>query len=190
MEKVALAARPPSVDGLSRALGRLGRDVAAPVWCAGWSRKLHSADRSGARVDTDVLIVGAGAVGASTAAALSRQGHRVVVVEKESGPAAHQSGRNSGVIHAGYNLKPGSAKARYCVEGNRRLRAYCQQRGVAVQEGGILVVARDEAEQETLDELLRRSRANGVEARLVDADGIQDLEPHARGLAGLHAPEG
>src|SRR5581483_9787203 len=87
--------------------------------------------------DADVLVVGAGAVGASCALHLARQGLRVVVVEKEGGPALHQSGRNSGVIHAGYNVKPGSQKARYCVEGNRRLRAYCEERGIATHPGGI-----------------------------------------------------
>jgi len=141
-------------------------------------------------VDADVLVVGAGAVGLSAALHLARQGLRTVVVEKEGGPALHQSGRNSGVIHAGYNLKPGSEKARFCVEGSRRLRDYCEARGVAVRENGILVVARDEAETATLRTLLARSRENGVRAELVDADGIGRIEPAAEGSAALHAPEG
>lgn len=141
-------------------------------------------------MDADVVVVGAGAVGASAAAHLARQGQRVVVVEKEAGPAAHQSGRNSGVIHAGYNLKPGSQKARYCVEGSRRLRAYCRERGIAMQQGGILVVASRDGQRDTLGELARRSAANGVQARLVEGDEIPEIEPYATGVAALHAPEG
>jgi L-2-hydroxyglutarate oxidase len=108
----------------------------------------------------------------------------------EAEPAQHQSGRNSGVIHAGYNLKPGSLKAKYCVEGSRRLRAYCRERGIPMEEGGILIVARTEAERETLAELHRRAQGNGVQSRLVGEAEIRKLEPHARGIEGLHAPEG
>jgi L-2-hydroxyglutarate oxidase len=138
----------------------------------------------------DVVVVGAGAIGASAALHLARLGARVVVLEKEGEPARHQSGRNSGVIHTGYNLKPGTLKAKYCVEGARRLRAYCRERGVAVEEGGILIVARTEAERATLDELHRRAKGNGVQSRLLDAAGIRAVEPHAEGIAALHAPEG
>jgi L-2-hydroxyglutarate oxidase len=114
----------------------------------------------------------------------------VVVLEKEAGPAQHQSGRNSGVIHAGYNLKPGSLKAKYCVEGSRALRAYCRNRGIPMTEGGILIVARTEPERATLTELHHRAQGNGVTSRLVAGDDIPAIEPHARGIAGLHAPEG
>jgi len=135
-------------------------------------------------------VIGAGAIGASAALHLARTGARVVVLEKEAGPARHQSGRNSGVIHAGYNLKPGTLKAKYCVEGSRRLRAYCREREIPMVEGGILIVARSEAERATLLELHRRAQGNGVQSRLVDADEVRAIEPHARGIAGLHAPEG
>jgi len=135
-------------------------------------------------------VIGAGAIGASAALHLARTGARVVVLEKEAGPARHQSGRNSGVIHAGYNLKPGTLKAKYCVEGSRRLRAYCREREIPMVEGGILIVARTEAERATLLELHRRAQGNGVQSRLVDADEVRAIEPHARGIAGLHAPEG
>jgi len=135
-------------------------------------------------------VIGAGAIGASAALHLARTGARVVVLEKEAGPARHQSGRNSGVIHAGYNLKPGTLKAKYCVEGSRRLRAYCREREIPMVEGGILIVARTEAERATLLELHRRAQGNGVQSRIVDADEVRAIEPHARGIAGLHAPEG
>ena len=138
----------------------------------------------------DVIVIGAGAIGASAALHLARAGVRVTVLEKDAAPALHQSGRNSGVIHAGYNLKPGSLKAKYCVEGSRALREYCRDRGIAMDQGGILIVARTEAERATLAELHNRARANGVRTTRVDERGIADIEPHARGIDGLHAPEG
>jgi L-2-hydroxyglutarate oxidase len=137
-----------------------------------------------------VIIIGAGAIGASTAAHLARMGHAVLLLEKEAGPAQHQSGRNSGVIHAGYNLRPGSLKARLCVAGSHQLRAYCLEHGVPVKQGGILVIARTEAERATLKELGRRAAANGVQAHLVDEREIREIEPYAQGLQALHAPEG
>jgi L-2-hydroxyglutarate oxidase len=136
------------------------------------------------------VVIGAGAIGASAARHLAQQGLRVTVLEKEDGPARHQSGRNSGVIHAGYNLKPGSLKAKYCVEGSRALRAFCRERGIPMVEGGILIVARTDAERSTLAELHRRAQGNGVQSRIVDEREIRAIEPHAVGIAGLHAPEG
>jgi len=135
-------------------------------------------------------VIGAGAIGASAALHLARAGVRVTLLEKENGPAQHQSGRNSGVIHAGYNLKPGSLKAKYCVEGSRALRQYCRERGIAMEQGGILIVARSDAERATLAELHRRAQANGVRTTRVDERGIAGIEPHARGIEALHAPEG
>jgi len=141
-------------------------------------------------VSPDVIVIGAGAIGASAALHLARAGVRVTLLEKEAAPALHQSGRNSGVIHAGYNLKPGSLKAKYCVEGSRALRAYCRDHGIPMVQGGILVVARTDAERQTLAELHRRAQANGVESRLVSEDEIRRIEPHAAGIEALHAPEG
>src|SRR3989442_4974408 len=138
----------------------------------------------------DVVVVGAGAIGASAALHLARAGARVLILEKESRPAQHQSSRNSGVIHAGYNLKPGTVKAKYCVAGSRRLRAYCRERGIPMVEGGILIVARTETERATLAELHRRAQGNGVQCRIVPADEIPAIEPEARGVEALHAPEG
>jgi L-2-hydroxyglutarate oxidase len=93
-------------------------------------------------------------------------------------------------MHAGYNLQPGSKKAVYCVEGNRRLRAYCYEHGIPVHEGGILIVARHEGELPVIEELKSRADANGVEAKIVDEGGIRSLEPHAVGIQALHAPQG
>jgi len=137
-----------------------------------------------------VAVIGAGAVGVSTAFHLAREGVDVLVLEKEPGPAMHQSGRNSGVIHAGYNLKPGSLKAQYCVQGNRELREYCAARGVPVREGGILVVAQSDQQLDVVRELEARGRANGVRVRLLSEDEITEVEPHARGIGALQALDG
>jgi L-2-hydroxyglutarate oxidase LhgO len=140
--------------------------------------------------DADVVVIGAGAIGTSTAVHAARLGRSVVVVEKEPGPALHQSGRNSGVVHAGYNLKPGTNKARFCIEGSKRLRAYCAEKGIPLVEGGILVVARTDAEVEVLQELERRARGNGVAVEMLDEAGLRAVEPHATGVQALRAPEG
>jgi len=137
-----------------------------------------------------VVVIGAGAIGASAARHLAQRGVRVALLEKEAGPARHQSGRNSGVIHAGYNLKPGSLKAKYCVEGSRALRAFCRERDIPMVEGGILIVARTDAERTTLAELHRRAQGNGVQSQIVGEREIREIEPHAVGIAALHAPEG
>jgi L-2-hydroxyglutarate oxidase len=136
----------------------------------------------------DVLVVGAGAVGTSTARALAREGLDVVVLEKETGPALHQSGRNSGVVHAGYQYEPGSTKARFATEGARRLVDYCRERGVPVRQDGLLVVATDDGEQARLEDTLERAEANGVEAELVGPDRLREIEPHAGGQAAIHVP--
>lgn len=138
--------------------------------------------------DADVIVIGAGAVGASAALHLALRGHDVFVLEKEPGPALHQSGRNSGVIHAGYQYEPGSLKARFATEGARRLSAYCHERGVAIEEGGLLVLARSEAEAARLAPLAERARANGVEARRVGPEEAVEIEPHAAPGEGLHVP--
>lgn len=138
----------------------------------------------------DVVVVGAGAIGASIAFHLTRLGIRVLILEKEGEPALHQSGRNSGVIHAGYNLKPGSHKAKFCVEGSKRLRQYCLDNRIGMTKGGILVVARSEGERTVLAELDRRAKANGVRAKLVNAKEIREIEPYVAGIEALHAPDG
>ena len=140
--------------------------------------------------EVEVAVIGAGAVGISTAFHLARTGVDVAVLEKEPGPAMHQSGRNSGVIHAGYNLKPGSLKAEYCVEGNRELHQYCAERGVPVSGGGILVVAQSDRQIDVVRELDARAQANGVRVTLLSEDEIKDVEPHARGIGALRALDG
>src|SRR2546428_12106821 len=137
----------------------------------------------------DVVVIGAGAIGASAAWHLARAGRRVMVLEKEPGPALHQSGRNSGVVHAGYNVKPGTAKARFCIEGNRQLRAYCAERGIPLEVGGILVVARTEPERAVLAELHQRATGNGVDVRMLDAAGLPAPGPPAARLQAPPTPQ-
>ena len=139
----------------------------------------------------DLAIVGAGIVGLAVARELLARNPRasVCVLEREREIATHQSSHNSGVIHAGVYYLPGSLKARLCVEGSREIYEYCEQRGIATKRCGKLIVARDMAELGRLAELERRGRANGVPGlRRLDATGIQEIEPHARGIAGLHSP--
>lgn len=139
----------------------------------------------------EVVVVGGGCVGVSTANHLAERGVDVAVVEKEYALAEHQSGRNSGVLHPGFNYEPGTTKARFAVEGTRRMKEYCDDRGVPVDELGVLVVALDDDEEKRLDVLNRQAKENGTEARIVGRDFIEDEEPHASddAQAALYAPE-
>jgi L-2-hydroxyglutarate oxidase LhgO len=111
------------------------------------------------------------------------------VLEKEHAIATHQTGRNSGVVHAGIYYAPGSLKARLCRHGVGLLRVYCEERGIPYVECGKVVVALDEGELERLRELERRAQANGVPGvRRLDGNGLRELEPHVAGIAGLHSP--
>jgi L-2-hydroxyglutarate oxidase len=113
----------------------------------------------------------------------------VCVLEREAAIGTHQTGHNSGVIHAGVYYAPGSLKARLCVEGARELYEYCEEREIASEACGKVIVATGASELDRLEELERRGRANGVPGlRRIDANGIEALEPHARGVAGLHSP--
>ena len=139
----------------------------------------------------DIAVVGAGIVGLAVARELARRDlhRRVVVLERESQVAAHQTSHNSGVAHAGIYYPPGSLKARLCVEGMRELSEFCAARGLAYERCGKLIVALDRAELPALAELERRGAANGVPGlRRVDAEELRAIEPHAAGIAALHSP--
>ncbi|HEX4964375.1 MAG TPA: L-2-hydroxyglutarate oxidase [Thermoanaerobaculia bacterium] len=138
----------------------------------------------------DVAVAGGGLVGLGTAMALAGRGLKVVVLEAEDRVAAHQSGHNSGVIHSGLYYKPGSLKARLCVEGARALYRFCEEEGIAHQRCGKLVVAVQPEELPRLDELERRGKANGLAGvRRLGPREIREVEPHAAGIAALHVPE-
>jgi (S)-2-hydroxyglutarate dehydrogenase len=137
----------------------------------------------------DVAVVGGGIVGLATARALALRGLRVVVLEREAVLGAHQTTHNSGVIHAGIYYAPGSLKARLCVEGAAALYEYCAAKGIPAERCGKLVVAVGEADRPRLDELERRSKANGVpEVARLGPDELREVEPAARGLEALHSP--
>jgi L-2-hydroxyglutarate oxidase LhgO len=130
----------------------------------------------------DFLVVGGGVVGLSIARELKRRrpGASVVLLEKEDGCGEHASGRNSGVLHAGFYYAADSLKARLTRDGNRLLREFCAEKGVPVNRCGKLVLPRDEAEDRALDELFRRAKANGVEVSEVDEKAAREIEPRAK----------
>src|SRR6476469_8214566 len=115
-----------------------------------------------------VIVAGAGIVGLATAAELIRRGHTVTVLEKESGIAQHQTGRNSGVIHSGLYYKPGSLKAKLGTAGATSMRDFAREHGIPVDICGKLVVATRPEQLAALDRLHERGRANGVPVRRVD----------------------
>jgi L-2-hydroxyglutarate oxidase LhgO len=135
-------------------------------------------------------IIGGGIVGVALARALAQRGADVTVLEKEARLAAHQTGHNSGVVHAGLYYAPGSLKATLCAAGRVSLRDFCEEKHLPYREVGKLVVAVDESELAALAEIERRSRANGVPdlARLDDAAQLREIEPHAAGIAAVHSP--
>ena len=139
----------------------------------------------------DIAIVGGGIVGTATALALTaRAAVSLVVLEAEPRLAAHQTGNNSGVIHSGLYYKPGSLKARNCVEGREELYRFCQRHGIPHDRCGKLVVATDPRELPALDELERRGRANGLQGlKRLGPDELRDREPAVAGVAGLFVPD-
>lgn len=140
----------------------------------------------------DVCVIGGGLVGLATARALIdlHPGMSLLLLEKEDGVAGHQSGHNSGVVHSGLYYKPGSLKARLCVEGRRAVYELCDAEGIGNRKSGKLVVATEESELPALDELERRGIANGlVGLRRIGPGEINELEPAATGIAALHVPE-
>ncbi len=139
----------------------------------------------------DLAIVGGGIVGLALAREMTRRHPRssVCVLEREPELGAHQTGHNSGVIHAGVYYQPGSLKARLCVEGAGELYGYCAEREIPHEACGKLIIASDHSELPRLRELERRGLANGVQGlEWVEAARLRQLEPHARGVAGLYSP--
>jgi len=138
------------------------------------------------------VVVGGGILGLATARQLvSTQPHaEVVVLEREPALAQHQTGHNSGVVHAGIYYAPGSLKARLCRRGLGLLRAFCAERGLPYDACGKVVVARNEHEVEPLRRLEERATANGVPGiRWLEQSELAAVEPYVRGVAGLHSPE-
>jgi L-2-hydroxyglutarate oxidase LhgO len=139
----------------------------------------------------DVAIVGGGILGLATARALVERAPRarLVILEKEARLATHQTGHNSGVIHSGIYYKPGSSKARLCVEGARLMQEYCASHGIRVDRCGKVIVATHAEELPRLQTLYERGVANGVPGlELIEPPRLRELEPHAAALRAIHSP--
>lgn len=141
--------------------------------------------------DYDVTIVGGGCVGCSIAYHLARETTLdICIIEKEHHLAQHQSGRNSGVLHPGFNYPPDSLKAEFATEGTQRMKEYCGSNNIPLDELGVLVVATHQSERKRLSEIQEQATENGVETQILhDRDAIQEYEPHAAGRAALYCPE-
>jgi L-2-hydroxyglutarate oxidase len=141
---------------------------------------------------SDLTIIGGGIIGLATAMKIAEvhPSTKLMILEKESGIARHQTGHNSGVIHSGLYYRPGSIKARTCVLGRKALIDFCDRNSVPYELCGKVVVATSEQEVPRLEELHRRGVANGLQGiELIGPERLKDLEPHAAGLRGLHVPE-
>src|ERR1700692_1275774 len=139
-----------------------------------------------------VAIIGGGIVGLSTGYQLPQRfpATQLILLEKESGPARHQTGNNSGVLHCGLYYKPGSTKARLSVQGIRRMVEFCAEHDVPYELCGKIVVATQEDEVPRLHALLERGTANGLKGlQLLGPEQIREFEPHAAGLAGIRVPQ-
>ena len=138
----------------------------------------------------DVAIVGGGIVGLSTAYHLvtTHPDRKIIVLEKESEVARHQTGRNSGVIHSGIYYRPGSLKAENCRLGREALIRFCREHGVTYEVCGKVIVAVDPEEVPRLDDILTRGRENGVDCEPIDADRLREMEPHCAGIQAIHVP--
>jgi len=136
-------------------------------------------------MNTDVLVVGGGIVGLATAMALRQKGRDVLVLEEESEIACHQTGHNSGVIHSGLYYKPGSAKAKNCVEGRELMYDFCKENGIRHERCGKLVVATNYEEVSSLRNLEERGKLNGVAMEWLSGSEMRKVEPCVRGIEAL-----
>ena len=139
----------------------------------------------------DVVVVGGGIIGLATSMKLTQDFPKlkVAVLEKEKEVAQHQTGHNSGVIHAGIYYAPGSQKANFCSTGGKLLRDFCDEYGIAYDMCGKLIVATDDSEVPQLEELFKRGTENGAEGlRMVDQEEIKEIEPYSAGVKAILSP--
>lgn len=138
----------------------------------------------------DFMILGGGILGLSTAMQLIERypDRKMLLLEKESGPARHQTGHNSGVIHAGVYYTPGSLKARFCLEGNRATREFCERHAIPYEVCGKLLVATNPQEVQRMEGLWERTAANGLEREWLSAGELKEREPNITGLGAIFVP--
>ncbi|WP_142781818.1 L-2-hydroxyglutarate oxidase [Agrobacterium sp. T29] len=138
----------------------------------------------------DIVVIGGGIVGAATAMTLTERfpGLSVSIIEKEDGLAHHQTGRNSGVIHAGVYYKPGTLKAIYCKQGVDATIRFCQDHGIPFDQCGKMIVSTDEKDVPRMKALYDRSKENGLDLELLDAAELRRREPNIVGLGALYSP--
>jgi len=143
------------------------------------------------RTDADVVIVGGGIIGLATAWKFieQRPGTRVVVFEKEDRLAAHQSGRNSGVLHSGIYYTPGSLKATNCRRGRDMMVEFCARHGITHEVCGKVIVATEERELEALQRIHDRGIDNGIDCEMIDGDALREIEPHCAGIRAIRVGE-
>jgi (S)-2-hydroxyglutarate dehydrogenase len=143
-------------------------------------------------MNTDIAIIGGGIVGLATAHHLAKKhpNKKIVVLEKESEVAHHQTGNNSGVIHSGLYYKPGSLKAKNCIEGYHMMLQFCDEHSIAYELCGKVVVATDKSELGRLRDLFDRGRENGLEGlEMLDQQRLKEIEPHLAGIQGIRVPQ-
>ncbi|MCB0358423.1 MAG: L-2-hydroxyglutarate oxidase [Bdellovibrionales bacterium] len=138
----------------------------------------------------DAAVIGGGIVGLATAFAISERfpTDELIVLEKETDIARHQTGHNSGVVHTGIYYPDDSLKSSTCLSGRERLRSFCESEGIPFQTCGTVIVATDEAEVSRLNQLFEQGQRAGISCRLLDEDQLRQVEPHVRGVAGLSIP--
>ena len=142
-------------------------------------------------ITSDFCVIGGGIVGLATAYRLSKHfpDKTILVLEKENRLAEHQTGRNSGVLHSGIYYKPGSSKAKNCRQGKLAMENFCKEYGINYELCGKVIVATCNAETDRLLAIFERGKANGVTCELISKERLQEIEPHANGVAAVHVPE-
>ncbi|CAN7208484.1 L-2-hydroxyglutarate oxidase [Rossellomorea sp. LjRoot5] len=139
----------------------------------------------------DIIVIGGGIVGLSTAFSLSKRFPQanLAVLEKESGWARHQTGNNSGVIHSGIYYKPGSLKAKFATEGSRQMIQFCREHGVDYDQCGKVIVATKQSELSLLENLFHRGMANGLDISIIGEEQIKEEEPYVKGIKAIKVPQ-
>ena len=157
-----------------------------------WPRAAEAGILPAVSQTSDITIIGGGILGLATAMALTERypRARLRILDKEPKIAAHQTGHNSGVIHSGIYYKPGSLKAKLCVEGARLMKAFCTEHGIHWEPCGKLIVATDDNEIGRLQNIYERGQANGLSGlKMLEAEEVRGIEPHCRAVRAIAVPE-